>query len=117
MKIRQEHMKTTIGTYVLIHGAWDTFMNDGDLDMAQRAYHVLNPHRLETLINRVSLETNPADLPIAESCMNCTEDTSLPDHLSRKLGLFRLIQVPGSHALCFSNPARLAEAVMSAGRD
>ena len=37
--------------------------------------------------------------------------------LSQKLGLFRLMQVPGSHELCFSNPARLARALMDAGRD
>jgi hypothetical protein len=37
--------------------------------------------------------------------------------LSQKLGLFRLVQVPGSHELCFSNPARLAQAIMDAGRD
>ena len=37
--------------------------------------------------------------------------------LSQKLGLCRLIQVPGSHELCFSNPSRLAQAIMDAGRD
>jgi hypothetical protein len=37
--------------------------------------------------------------------------------LSEKLGLFRLVQVPGSHELCFSAPARLAKAIMEAGRD
>jgi hypothetical protein len=37
--------------------------------------------------------------------------------LSQKLGLFRLIQISGSHELCFSNPAQLARAIMDAGRD
>jgi hypothetical protein len=50
-------------------------------------------------------------------------NTSLPHHypwhprLSQKLGLFRLVQVPGSHELCFSNPKLLAQAIMDAGRD
>jgi pimeloyl-ACP methyl ester carboxylesterase len=101
----------------------EAFMNDADLEMAQGAYRALNPHPLKTLTDKISLKTNPAAMGIAKSYINCTEDISLPHHhpwhprLSRKLGLFRLIQVPGSHELCFSNPARLAEAIMAAGRD
>jgi len=34
-----------------------------------------------------------------------------------KLGLFRLVQVPGSHELCFTNPKALAQAIGDAGRD
>jgi len=62
-------------------------------------------------------------MPIAKSYVNCTEDISLPHQypwhprLSQKLGLFRLVQIPGSHELCFSNPGRLAHALMDAGRD
>jgi hypothetical protein len=62
-------------------------------------------------------------MSMAKSYINCTEDISLPHHyswhprLSQKLGLFRLVQVPGSHELCFSNPGRLARAIMDAGRD
>ena len=29
----------------------------------------------------------------------------------------RLVQVPGSHKLCFTNPKALAQAIMDAGRD
>jgi len=83
----------------------------------------LNPHPLRTLIDRISLTANPAQMSIAKSYANCTEDISLPHHypwhprLSQKLGLFRLIQTPGSHELCFSNPTRLAQALLDAGRD
>ena len=37
--------------------------------------------------------------------------------LSEKLGLFRLIQIPGGHEVCFTAPGRLAQAIMDAGRD
>ena len=37
--------------------------------------------------------------------------------LSEKLGLFRLIQIPGGHEVCFTAPERLAQAIMDAGRD
>jgi hypothetical protein len=98
-------------------------INDTDLETAQRAYDALNPHPFKTLTEKISLKINPAGMRVAKSYINCTEDTSLPHHypwhprLSQKLGLFRLEQVPGSHELCFSNPARLAQAIMDAGRD
>lgn len=112
------------GSVVLPFPIWrEAFINDVDLETAQRAYNILNPHPLATFSDKISLKTNPADMQIGKSYINCTEDISLPHHypwhprLSQKLGLFRLIQVPGSHELCFSNPQRLAQAIMDAGRD
>jgi pimeloyl-ACP methyl ester carboxylesterase len=112
------------GSIVLPFPLWrEAFMNDADLETAQRAYGVLNPHPVKTVTDRIALRTNPINMGLAKSYINCTEDISLPHQypwhprLSQKLGLFRLIQVPGSHELCFSNPARLAQAIMDAGRD
>jgi len=112
------------GSVVLPFPIWrEAFMNDADLDTAKRAYSVLNPHSIKTLKDRISLKANPGEMNMAKSYVNCTEDISLPHlyswhpKLSQKLGLFRLIQVPGSHELCFSNPSRLALALMDAGRD
>ena len=111
-------------TVVLPFPIWrEAFINDADLATAQKAYDVLNPHPVRTFSDKITLKTNPADMQIAKSYVNCTEDTSLPHHypwhprLSQKLGLFRLVQVPGSHELCFTNPKRLAQAIMDAGRD
>jgi len=112
------------GCVVLPFQIWrEAFINDVDLDTAQRAYDMLNPHPIKTLSDKISLKTNPAEIAVAKSYVNCTENISLPHHypwhprLSQKLGLFRLVQVSGSHELCFSNPARLAQAMMDAGRD
>ena len=112
------------GGVVLPFPIWrEAFINDGDLVTAQRSYSVLNPHPVQTLRDRIALTANPAQMSMGKSYVNCTEDISLPHHypwhprLSQKLGLFRLIQTPGSHELCFSNPGRLAQAVMDAGRD
>jgi len=101
----------------------EAFINDVDAAAAKKAYDILNPHPVKTFSDKISLKTNPADMQIGKSYINCTEDTSLPHHypwhprLSQKLGLFRLVQVPGSHELCFSNPKLLAQAIMDAGRD
>jgi len=112
------------GSVVLPFPIWrEAFINDADLDTAQRAYDVLNPHPVKTFTDKISFKTNPGDMGVGKSYINCTEDISLPHHypwhprLSQKLGLFRLVQVPGSHELCFSNPVRLAQAIMEAGRD
>ena len=112
------------GSVVLPFPIWrEAFINDVDLATAQRAYNVLNPHPIKTFTDKISLKVNPADMTMAKSYINCTEDISLPHHypwhprLSQKLGLFRLVQVAGSHELCFSNPPRLAQAIMDAGRD
>ena len=112
------------GSIVLPFAIWrEAFINDADLATAQHTYELLNPHPLKTLTDKISLNRNPAEMTIPKSYINCTEEIALPHHypwhprLSQKLGLFRLIQVPGSHELCFSNPARLATAIMDAGRD
>ena len=101
----------------------DAFINDGSLEEAESTYGKLNVHPYATFTDAISLETNPAEMQIAKSYINCTEDTALPQslgwhpRLSEKLGLFRLVQVSGSHELCFTGPERLAVAIMDAGRD
>jgi hypothetical protein len=112
------------GSVVLPFPIWrEAYINDADLETAQRAYDKLNPHPLKTFTDKVVLRANPAEMTLPKSFINCTEDMALPHsfplhpRLSEKLGLFRLVQTPGSHELCFSNPARLAQATIEAGRD
>lgn len=112
------------GSVVAPFPIWrEAFMNDADAALADRAYGLLNPHPAKTFKDKIQLKTNPAEMQIAKSYINCTEDTSLPHsmpwhpRLSEKLGLFRLVQMPGSHESCFTNPVRLAQAIMDAGRD
>ena len=118
------HAERGDGSVVLPFPIWrEAFINDADLELAQKAYDVLNPHPLATFSDKIALKGNPAEMPLAKSYINCTEDTALPHshgwhpRLSEKLGLFRLVQVAGSHELCFSDPASLAKAIMAAGRD
>jgi hypothetical protein len=58
------------------------------------------------------------------SYLNCTEDIALPQgewgwhpRMSNRFGLFRLVQMSGSHEVIFSNPTGLAEKILEAGRD
>jgi hypothetical protein len=54
---------------------------------------------------------------LPKAYINATEDRSLPQpynwhpRLLQKLGSFRLVEIPGSHVVCFTNPARLAQAM------
>ena len=112
------------GSITLPFPLWrETFINDASLELAQSAYAQLNPHPWKTFTEAIRLSRNPADFACGKSYINCTEDTGLPQtfpwhpRLSQKLGLFRLVQIPGSHQLCFTNPARLAQAILDAGRD
>lgn len=112
------------GAMLMPFPVWrEALMNDATLALAQEAYAKLNPHPYKTFTESIVLATNPADMTIAKSYINCTEDISIPQslgwhpRLSEKLGLFRLVQTPGSHELCFTNPALLAQKIMEAGRD
>lgn len=112
------------GSVQLPAAIWrEAFMNDASLELATEAYATLNPHPYKTFTDRISLRVNPADSSVPKSYINGTEDTALPHsygwhpRLSEKLGLFRLVQIPGGHELCFTDPSRLAHAIMDAGRD
>ena len=112
------------GSIMLPFQTWrETFINDVDLETARKTYGALNPHPEKTLVDPISIMTNPVDMQLGKSFINCTDDAGLPDRhpwhprISQKLGMFRLVQTPGSHELCFSNPKRLAQAIIDAGRD
>ena len=112
------------GSITLPFPVWrEGFINDASLELAERAYARLNPHPWATFTVPLRLSRPPAALPCAKSYLNCTDDTALPHslpwhpRLSEKLGLFRLVQCPGSHELCFTNPTLLGQKIMEAGRD
>jgi pimeloyl-ACP methyl ester carboxylesterase len=112
------------GSAVLPFPIWrEAFINDADADLAKRAYDRLNPHPMKTFKDKIALKSDPATWQTGKSYVNCQQDTSLPHsmpwhpRLSEKLGLFRLVEMPGSHEACFTNPALLAEKFLEAGRD
>ncbi len=101
----------------------EAFINDADSTLAQAAYERLNPHPYKTMTDPISLNAELATLDVGKSYVNCRQDTAMPHsmpwhpRLSEKLGLFRLVELPGSHEVCFTNPTLLAEKVIEAGRD
>ena len=112
------------GAVMLPFEIWrEAFINDADIALATSAYGVLNPHPYKTFTDKIKLSQPLAAMPIGKSYVNCQQDIALPHsypwhpRLSERLGLFRLIECPGSHEIWFTNPPRLAQAIIEAGRD
>jgi pimeloyl-ACP methyl ester carboxylesterase len=102
----------------------EAFLNDADLDLARSSYAQLSLEPYQPWIDKLDLKQFYS-LPIPKSYLYCTEDNVLPQgeqwgwhpRMSNRLGLFRLVQMPGSHEVMFSNPVGLAEKIIVAGRD
>ncbi|TDD78050.1 alpha/beta fold hydrolase [Actinomadura rubrisoli] len=105
----------------------EVFVNDGDEETARAAFDLLCPTPVRMLADKLDLKRFHA--LIAEgalrcSYLNCTDDTALPPgpyawhpRFSSRLGLHRLVQMPGSHEVMFTAPAALAAKSVEAGRD
>ena len=111
-------------TIVLPFPIWrDAFINDADLALAQSAYECLSPEPYQPYCDKLDMKKFYA-LDIPKSFLNCTEDIALPPgewgwhpRMSNRLGLYRLVQMSGSHEAIFTNPIGLAEKIIEAGRD
>jgi len=110
--------------FLLPFAVWrETFINDGDLEMAKSSYAQLSPEPLQPSMDKLDLKKFYS-LEIPRSYINCTEDIALPPgewgwhpRMSSRLGLYRLVQMPGSHEVMFTNPAGLAAKIIEAARD
>ncbi len=111
-------------TVMLPFPIWrEAFINDADYDLAQWSYEQLSSEPYQPLIDKLDLkEFYGSSIP--RSFLNGTEDTVMPPgewawhpRMSSRLGLCRLVQMPGSHEVIFSNPKALAEKIIEAGRD
>lgn len=120
-----EQLAQPDGGVMLPYPVWrDAFINDADGALAQQAYDTLSPTPRRSHTDKVPLKSF-FSLPVPKSYLNATEDTALPPgadfgwhpRLSSRLGLYRLVQMPGSHEVIFTNPRLLADKLVEAGRD
>jgi len=111
-------------TVMLPFTIWrEAFINDADLKLAQFAYSQLSPEPYQPFGQKLDLKKFYS-LEIPKSYINATEDIALPQgewgwhpRMSNRLGLCRLVQMPGGHEPMFTNPAGLAKKILEAGRD
>jgi pimeloyl-ACP methyl ester carboxylesterase len=101
----------------------ESFINDGDFETAKWTHAQLSPQPHQPCIDKLDMKKFYS-LTTPRSFINCTEDTALPPgefgwhpRMSSRLGLCRLVQMPGSHEVMYTNPSLLAEKILEAGRD
>jgi pimeloyl-ACP methyl ester carboxylesterase len=101
----------------------ETFINDGDLDLALSTYAQLSPEPVQPSLEPLDLKKFYS-LTTPRSYINGTEDVVMPPgewgwhpRMSSRLGLHRFLQIPGGHELLFTNPNGLADKIIEAGRD
>ena len=101
----------------------EAFINDADEALAKSSYDTLSPEPYQPHCDKLDLERFYAT-QIPKSYLNGTEDNAFPQgaewgwhpRMSSRLGLFRLVQMPG-HEVIFTNPGGLAAKLIEAGRD
>ena len=113
------------GTVSLPFGMFrDGFVNDGDLATAQRIHASLHPCYFGLFEEKIALPAFDT-LPIPRSYLYCTEDHGLPHgettgwypKFGNRLGLFRLVTMPGSHMAHLTRSEDMAAKLIEAGRD
>jgi len=112
------------GTIMVPFPIWrESFVNDADLETAKWTYSQLSPEPYQPCKDKLDLKKFYS-LEIPRSFINCTEDIALPPgewgwhpRMSSRLGVYRLVQMPGSHEAIYTNPALLADKIIEAGRD
>lgn len=119
-----QSLATPEGTLMLPYEAFrSAFIQDADEQIARDAYARLTPEPLGRSAEPVPL-AGFADLPIPRTFLHATDDIAFPREeftwhpgQSARLGTFRLVELPGSHEVLFSDPASLARHLVEAGRD
>jgi pimeloyl-ACP methyl ester carboxylesterase len=112
------------GAVVLPFFVWrDAFYNDGTAEDAQRIYDILRPQPFGAFTDKADM-TGWDRLPQAFSYLAPYEDNDITQgewgrhpRLSNRLGVFRLIGLPGSHEVLLTNPELTAQKFIEAGRD
>ncbi|KQY04281.1 salicylate esterase [Mycobacterium sp. Root135] len=103
----------------------DAFIGDANLERAQEIYSMLTPEPLGPVVEKLDMKAFYELMTVPRSYVHCLDDCSLPPGdprvgwlvNARRLGLFRLVTMAGSHEVLYTNPALLAVKLELAGRD
>ncbi|WP_087687941.1 alpha/beta fold hydrolase [Pandoraea sp. PE-S2R-1] len=111
-------------TVMLPFHVWrDGFIADADLATAKHTYELLSSEPYRMLTDKVPLKTF-ATLTIPKTYLNAQSDVAMPPgqyawfpRFAERLFPCRVVHMPGSHQVMFSDPAGLASKLWEAGRD
>lgn len=116
--------ESTDGGVAMPFALWhDRFINDADIETARWAHDQLSPVPFRQVFEHLDLKKfYTLDTP--KSYVLCTDDVSMPfgerwwhPRMTSRLGTHRLVHMPGSHEVMFTNPIGLADKIIEAGRD
>jgi hypothetical protein len=85
----------------------EVFMNDGDMHLARSSHEQFSPGPYRQIVEPLNLQ-NFYSLDTPRGYLIGSDDIALPPgewgwhpRMSSRLGLYRLVQMPGSHELIF----------------
>jgi acetyl esterase len=115
---------STDNSVMLPFDIWrDLYINDGDSDVARLTYEQLSPAPYRQLTERLDLKKFYS-LDTPRSYVLATEDIVMPPgewgwhpRVTSRLGSCRIVEMPGSHEVMFTNPKGLANKIIEATRD
>lgn len=100
----------------------EAFMPDAGEEAQRLAWHLLSPAPFGCWESKNTVAVRELDVP--RSYINCRDDVSLPPgefawcpRFPDRLGEHRFVETDGSHEACFTQPLKLADAILEASSD
>jgi pimeloyl-ACP methyl ester carboxylesterase len=99
----------------------DNFIQDASESVARSFWEQLSPEPNQVNLDKLDLKRFYS-LAIPKSFIYCRQDKALPPgyfhpRMSSRLGAFKLLEMDGSHEVCFTRPAELADKLIEASLD
>jgi hypothetical protein len=99
----------------------DGFIQDAPESEARSIWEQLSPEPNQVNLEKLDLNRFYS-LGIPKSFIYCRQDKALPPgyfhpRMSSRLGVFKLLEMDGSHEVMFTRPAELADKIIEAGSD
>src|SRR5215467_10725551 len=99
----------------------DGFMQDAPESEARWIWEQLSPEPNQVNLDKLDLNRFYS-LAIPKRFIYCRQDKALPPgyfhpRMSSRLGIFKLLEMDGSHEVMFTRPAELADKIIEAGSD
>ena len=99
----------------------DNFIQDAPEPMARSLWERLSPEPNQVNLEKLDMKRFYS-LELPKSVIQCRDDRALPQgyfhpRMSSRLGVYRLLEMDGSHEVMFTRPQELADKIIQASSD
>jgi hypothetical protein len=99
----------------------DNFIQDAPESVARSIWEQLSPEPNQVNLDRLDLKKFYS-LAVSKSFIYCRQDKALPPgyfhpRMSSRLGVFKLLEMDGSHEVIFTRPEESADKIIEASSD